>query len=192
MSVDKSIPVRRRRTSQDARAEALAAARRILLDRGPTALTLKAVAADVGVTHANLLHHFGSAGGLQTELMAMMLRDLSLALRDAVAKLRAGEASMDQLINLTFDAFDAGGAGHLAAWMVLHRDADRLEPIGEVVRELAAAIEPPGKPMPVERTILFVTMMAFADAVIGKHLRPMLDQSATAAREVTAKLTLLV
>jgi AcrR family transcriptional regulator len=192
MSVDESSPVRRRRTSEDARSEALAAARRVLLELGPEALTLKAVAADVGVTHANLLHHFGSAGGLRTELMAMMLRDLSDSMREAVAKLRAGEATMDQVVNLTFDAFDAGGAGHLAAWMVLNRDTDRLEPIGEVVRELAAAIVIPERSDQVQRAILFLTMMAFADGVIGKYLRPMLDQGPDAAREITAKLTPLI
>jgi AcrR family transcriptional regulator len=189
MSVVESSPPRRRRTSEDARAEALAAARSILLERGPDALTLKAVGAHVGVTHANLLHHFGSAGGLQTELMAMMLRDLSVSMREAVARLRAGEATMDDVVGLTFSAFGEGGAGHLAAWMVLNRSTDALEPIGEVVRELAAAIEVPGRPAPVERAILFVTLMAFADAVIGKHLRPMLGQPEGAAREITAQLT---
>src|SRR4051812_35575686 len=119
MSVDQSTPHRRRRTSQDARAEVLAAARRILLELGPEALTLKAVAADVGVTHANLLHHFGSAGGLRTELMTMMLRDLAEVMREAVARLRAGECTMDEVVSLTFDAFGEGGAGRLAAWMVL-------------------------------------------------------------------------
>jgi TetR/AcrR family transcriptional regulator, repressor for neighboring sulfatase len=189
MSINESSPLRRRRTAEDARAEALAAARRILLDKGPAAMTLKAVAAEVGVTHANLLHHFGSAGGLQTDLMAMMLRDLAEVMREAVARLRAGEATMDDVVGLTFEAFSTGGAGHLAAWMVLTRETDRLEPIGEVVRELAAAIRRPENEAPVERAILFVTMMAFADGVIGKHLRPMLSQPANAAREITAQLT---
>ena len=152
-------------------------------------MTLKAVATEVGVTHANLLHHFGSAGGLQTDLMAMMLRDLSEVMREAVARLRAGEATMDDVVGLTFEAFATGGAGHLAAWMVLTRDTDRLEPIGEVVRELAAAIKLPDSDAPVERAILFVTMMAFADGVIGKYLRPMLGQPQSAAREINAQLT---
>ena len=189
MSVDQSSPIRRRRTAEDARAEALAAARRILLDKGPAAMTLKAVAAEVGVTHANLLHHFGSAGGLQTDLMAMMLRDLGEVMREAVTRLRAGEATMDDVVGLTFEAFSTGGAGHLAAWMVLTRETDRLEPIGEVVRELASAIKLPESEAQVERAILFVTLMAFADGVIGKYLRPMLGQPAGATREITAQLT---
>ena len=189
MSVDKATPARRRRTSEDARAEVLAAARGILLTLGPEALTLKAVAAEVGVTHANLLHHFGSAGGLRTELMTMMLRDLSDVMREAVARLRAGECSMDEVVRLTFEAFGEGGAGRLAAWMVLNRDTDRLEPIGEVVRELADAIVIPDTEDKVRQAILFVTMMAFADGVIGKYLRPMLDQGPDAASDLTARLS---
>jgi AcrR family transcriptional regulator len=167
----------------------LAAARQILLNLGPEALTLKAVAAQVGVTHANLLHHFGSAGGLRTELMTMMLRDLASAMREAVARLRAGECTMDEVVSLTFDAFGEGGAGRLAAWMVLNRDTDQLEPIGEVVRELAEAIVIPDKEDEVRQTILFVTMMAFADGVIGRYFRPMLDQGDDSARELTARLS---
>jgi AcrR family transcriptional regulator len=189
MSVENATPVRRRRSAEDAKAEALLAARKILLEQGPAALTLKAVAAELGMTHANLLHHFGSAGALQTELMAMMLRDLSDVMRGVVTRLRAGEATMDELVALTFDGFGKGGAGHLAAWMVLNRETDQLEPIGSVVRELAAALEIPDHPAEVERAILFVTMMAFADGVIGKYFRPMLGQPAEAAREITALLT---
>jgi TetR/AcrR family transcriptional regulator, repressor for neighboring sulfatase len=189
MSIDESTPVRRRRTSQDARAEALAAARKILLDQGPAAMTLKAVAAEVGVTHANLLHHFGSAGGLHAELMTMMIRDLGDVISNAVTRLRAGEATIDDVVRITFEAFGASGAGHLAAWMVLTRETGHLVPIGAAVRELAAAIEMPGRPPP-ERAILFVTLLAFADGVIGKYLAPMLGQPESAARDIAAQLTL--
>jgi AcrR family transcriptional regulator len=43
----------------------LQAARALLIEAGPQAVTLKAVASRIGRTHANLLHHFGSAAGLQ-------------------------------------------------------------------------------------------------------------------------------
>ena len=52
---------RKRLDPEESRFAALEAARGILLDRGPQAVTLKAVAAAMGRTHANLLHHFGSA-----------------------------------------------------------------------------------------------------------------------------------
>jgi AcrR family transcriptional regulator len=56
------MPSERKRLSPDeSRAAALSAAHDILLADGPQAVTLKAVAAKVGRTHANLLHHFGTA-----------------------------------------------------------------------------------------------------------------------------------
>jgi TetR/AcrR family transcriptional regulator, repressor for neighboring sulfatase len=188
MSVTRSGPVRRRRTATDARAEALAAARRLLLDKGPSGVTLKAVAGEVGVTHANLLHHFGSAAELQGALMTMMCSDLAEALSEAVSPLRQGESSMEELVGMAFEAFDKGGAGHLAAWLVLTRETDKLAPVGQVIRDLAEAIRRPDQGAPVERLILFVTMAAFADAVIGPVLRPMLDQSADETEELIVRL----
>ena len=58
--------VRERLSPGESRAAAIEAARRLLIESGPQAVTLKAVAAEVGKTHANLLHHFGSAAGLPT------------------------------------------------------------------------------------------------------------------------------
>ena len=52
---------RKRLSPEDSRAAALEAARDLLLEAGPQAVTLKAVAGRIGRTHANLLHHFGSA-----------------------------------------------------------------------------------------------------------------------------------
>ena len=51
---------RRRLSPEASRQAALEAARELLIETGPQAVTLKAVAARVGRTHANLLHHFGS------------------------------------------------------------------------------------------------------------------------------------
>ena len=59
---------RKRLSPEESRAAALDAASTILIEAGPQAVTLKAVAARMGRTHANLLHHFGSAAGLQKEL----------------------------------------------------------------------------------------------------------------------------
>ena len=62
----KGDAVARKRLSPEAsRMAALEAARDILVEAGPQAVTLKAVAGRIGRTHANLLHHFGSASGLQ-------------------------------------------------------------------------------------------------------------------------------
>ena len=63
------IPLKRSRLSPgESRLIALEAARDLLLEAGPQAVTLKAVGNRIGRTHANLLHHFGSAAGLQKAL----------------------------------------------------------------------------------------------------------------------------
>ena len=62
------MSIRKRLTQEESRTVALEAARALLIELGPQAVTLKAVASRIGRTHANLLHHFGSAAGLQKEL----------------------------------------------------------------------------------------------------------------------------
>jgi AcrR family transcriptional regulator len=57
--------VPKRLSPERSRIAAIEAARDLLIQDGPQAVTLKAVAARIGRTHANLLHHFGSAAGLQ-------------------------------------------------------------------------------------------------------------------------------
>ena len=63
-----SLQIRKRLSPDESRAAAVAAARELLRDEGVAAVTLKAVAARIGRTHANLLHHFGSAAGLHRAL----------------------------------------------------------------------------------------------------------------------------
>ncbi|HEX7657517.1 MAG TPA: TetR family transcriptional regulator, partial [Sphingomonas sp.] len=58
-----ALASRRRMSPEESRDAALEAARALLTESGPQAVTLKAVAGRIGRTHANLLHHFGSAEG---------------------------------------------------------------------------------------------------------------------------------
>src|ERR1700722_18730394 len=99
---------RRRRVPAEVRSAALAEARRLLLAEGPDAVTLKAVAHELGMTHSNLLHHFGSAAELQSALMSAMVRDLNEALLDAVARIEDNADAPRLLVDRVFDAFDKG------------------------------------------------------------------------------------
>jgi AcrR family transcriptional regulator len=117
---------RKRLSPEESRAAALDAACRILLERGPHAVTLKAVAGEIGRTHANLLHHFGSAAGLQAELARSMADRVKGKIASAVERARAGEADARDIVDMTFDSFGKGGAGALAAWMILSGNRDAL------------------------------------------------------------------
>ena len=85
---------RKRLSPEESRDAALEAARALLIEDGPQAVTLKAVAARVGRTHANLLHHFGSAAGLQKALIASLAQSVTAEIGDAVLRARAGALAL--------------------------------------------------------------------------------------------------
>src|SRR5262249_40267927 len=132
---------RRRRSAEEVRRAALVEARELLLSRGPDAVTLKAVAERLAMTHSNLLHHFGSAAELQSALMGAMVRDLNQALLSAVEQVAEDGDAPRALVDKVFDAFDAGGAGRLAAWMALTNNVDHAAPIRDAVLDLVNGIE---------------------------------------------------
>jgi AcrR family transcriptional regulator len=185
---------RRRRSPEEAREEALASARRLLLERGPNGVTLKAVADDIGMSHGNLIHHFGSAAGLQSALMGAMVRDLTVALEAAVTKVRSEDSGPRELVDIVFEAFGNGGAGHLAAWIGLSHDLGQLDAVRAAVDHLVQAIADKIKaegrepPRHIPSALLFVTLCAFGDSVIGGALCDMLDRDREATRRIAAHL----
>ena len=192
-------PVKRRRGAV-AREEALEAARDLLLSGGPAAVTLKAVGERMGVGHANLIHHFGSAAGLQGALMDAMVRDLAerieAGLNEGSGEGREG-VEPDRLMTVVFDAFGKGGASQMAAWLALAREQGRAESFGGVVRDLAdrLAAVAPDDPRAAERArslVMTAAYMAFAEGLIGDILTPMLGAPEGLGRELALKLTATV
>lgn len=189
--------VRRRRQPEEAREEALASARRLLLEKGPDAVTLKAVAEDLGMTHTNLLHHFGSAGDLQSALMTAMIQDLGQALEEAIRELQTGRplpAQVSLLVDRMFDAFDQGGAGRLAAWLALSKRSGDLEAVESSVTALVTTIQEKFARRDdegfraVTSAVLVLTLCAFADSLAGEALSAMLGRERRAARAAAAEL----
>jgi AcrR family transcriptional regulator len=185
-----------RRTPEEARTLALTSARRLLLAEGPDAITLQAVAGDLGMSHTNLIHHFGSASGLQSELMRQMVSELTTTIESAVMRLRTGKGEVKDFVNIVFDAFDRGGAGRLAAWMALTGESMHLAPIGEVVRDYIDSVERTadgeGDAAAIHERVtsatLFVTVAALGDAIIGNELRKMVGRERDAVRKLMGAL----
>jgi AcrR family transcriptional regulator len=185
-----------RRTPEEARTLALTSARRLLLAEGPDAITLQAVAGDLGMSHTNLIHHFGSASGLQSELMRQMVSELTTTIESAVMRLRAGKGEVKDFVDIVFDAFDRGGAGRLAAWMALTGESMHLAPIGEVVRDYIDSVERAADGDDdaaaiherVTSATLFVTVAALGDAIIGNELRKMVGRERDAVRKLMGAL----
>lgn len=190
------VQKRVRRSADDARTAALDAAQDLLRADGPTALTLKAVAAAIGVTHANLLHHFGSAAGLQDALMERMIRDAVGRVEATVARIRAGEGSPRDLVDAAFDAFSEAGIGRLAAWLHATGDADRLRPLfavlGDLIRSLeTGALLPPDTARDrISDMTLTLVLMGLGDALAGPMLHAAVDRDRSRSRQLATAMLL--
>lgn len=136
------MTVRKRLSPEESRHSALKAARALLIEAGPQAVTLKAVSARIGRTHANLLHHFGSASGLQRALAEHLAKSVCETIIQAVHASRAGLGSPREVVDLAFDAFDREGAGALTSWMLLTGNEDALDPIISMIHDLVDEIAP--------------------------------------------------
>ncbi len=166
------------------------AARTLLIEMGPQAVTLKAVASRIGRTHANLLHHFGSAAGLQKALIAAMADNITGTIGAAVLRARSGDHDPREVVELTFDAFDKQGAGALASWMILSGNEDALDPILEAIHRLVDELgeddHQPGA-MPIHDETLQLVLLALGDALLGAPMARALGLPRERARELAAQ-----
>lgn len=175
---------KRRLSPEASRTAALEAARDLLLEAGPQAVTLKAVASRMGRTHANLLHHFGSASGLQKALAERMAEQITEEIRAAVLKARAGEGSPRDVVDMTFDAFEKGG-GALATWMMLSGNDDALDPILQAIHRLMDGLGG-GDDGTMRRDTLNLVLIALGDALLGEQMAGALNLPRKAARDIAA------
>ena len=175
---------RKRLNSEESRSAALEAARALLLEQGPQAVTLKAVAAKVGRTHANLLHHFGSAAGLQAELALSIADRVTGSIAEAVERARAGEKDLREVVDGTFDAFDREGAGALAAWMILSGNRDALDPILSSIRGLVSQLQVGHEEHHVPESTLWLVLAALGDSLLGQPITNALGLERDAARRI--------
>ena len=178
---------RKRLNPEESRSIALEAACRLLLEQGPQAVTLKAVAAEIGRTHANLLHHFGSAAGLQSELARSLARNVTHRIAQTVERARHHETDPREIVDQTFDAFGPGGAGALAAWMILSGNRDALTPILEAIHELVAELSAGHDEHRVAQTTQWLVLMALGDALLGEPIAETLGLARDTARQGAAE-----
>jgi len=179
--------VRERLSQQQSRSVALEAARRLLIEQGPQAVTLKAVAARIGRTHANLLHHFGSAAGLQSELARSIADSVTGSIGEAVERARSGESDPREIVDRTFDAFGEEGAGALAAWMILSGNRDALDPILESIRSLVDQLSVEHEEHRVPESTLSLVLAALGDALLGEAISRALGLERDTARKIAAE-----
>jgi AcrR family transcriptional regulator len=110
---------RRRRSAEEARAMILDAAERRLRESGPDALRLQDVAADVGISHPAILHHFGSREGLVHAVVKRAMDALEADLVQAFTTKEAGPPDGSMMLDRVFEMLAERGHGRLLAWLSL-------------------------------------------------------------------------
>jgi len=183
---------RKRLSPEESRDAAIEAARDLLLEVGPQAVTLKAVAARIGRTHANLLHHFGSAADLQRALIKHLADSITARILEAARRARANDQDPREVVNMTFDAF-AKGAGAMASWMILTGNQDALDPILDAIHRLVDELAKDHEDhtaMTLQEETLQLVLMALGDALLGGPMAKALGLPREAARTLATNALL--
>ena len=122
---------RRRRTADAARREILEAAERRLAQSGPMGLRLQDVAADVGISHPAVLHHFGSREGLVHAVIERAIVGLQEDLVRSLSETQQGDApDTAALFEHVFETLFDRGHARLMAWLLL----SGYDPFNETAR----------------------------------------------------------
>jgi TetR/AcrR family transcriptional regulator, repressor for neighboring sulfatase len=173
----KPVVKRRRLDAADARESILAAAEGLLVEGGPDALRLTEVATRAGVSHPNVLYHFGSVGELQAQLAQRVAVRLAGEMAAVFAEGMSGKFPLDHAIEAVFRVFDEHGFGRLLAWLELSKNeptfdalASKLEVLRKVITShpLLAGEENERRRRRVVPIIELVIVSAIGYGLVGK------------------------
>ena len=174
-----SVNRRKRRTAAEAREQVLQVAASRLQRYGLEGLNIVGVAEEVGISHATLIHHFGSSEGMRQALVERMT---ALLVQDAVETL-SGNESLDGLFEKLFSVFSTGGHAKLLAWLAIEHG--NREPPSEAMRGLFDALvlacteQLPGQDMELARHIItLVISAAIGLGVAGDQLAELVGTDA--------------
>ena len=169
---------RRRRSAENARREILDAAQKRLVQGGPEALRLQDIAADVGISHPAIVHHFGSRDGLVQALVERHAEEL----RDDLIRILGdpeAEYPASVVLDRVFATLGDRGNARLMAWRALSGQnlvarRARIRPIRDLATLLhgmrskhARGAQPPEY----EDSVFAVRLAAlamFGEAIIGQ------------------------
>ncbi|HEX2623679.1 MAG TPA: TetR family transcriptional regulator [Sphingomicrobium sp.] len=186
------MPIRKRMNSDESRAAAVAAARGLLRDEGVAAVTLKAVAARIGRTHANLLHHFGSVAGLHRALAEDIAHQVAGSITGSIGRMRRGEVRLRDVIGGMFDAFEEQRVGELMAWVVLTRQREALQPVVDSIAQVVRDITEAGDTRPLDQATLGLVLLAIGDSLAGGEVARACGLPRSAARDIAVRQVIAV
>jgi AcrR family transcriptional regulator len=173
---------RRRLDADTARERILDATEKRLVGVGPAGIRLQEVAADAGVSHPTVLHHFGSRELLVKAVIARSLHSINAALVEAIRSSSGDEKQLEAMIENVASALEESGHARVILWLALegHRidGADvRLVDVVEAAHALRLSRKKYAKKPTREDTAHVVVLAALA-LVCGSVLAPSLLENA--------------
>jgi AcrR family transcriptional regulator len=126
---------RRRLEADAARELILDAAEKRLVGVGPSGIRLQEVAADAGVSHPTVLHHFGSRELLVKAVIARSLHAINATLIEAIQTSGGDEKQLEAMMESVAVALERTGHARVILWLALegHRIEDVEVRLSDVV-----------------------------------------------------------
>ena len=177
---------RRRRNAAQTRSAILEAAERRLLAGGPDAIRLQEIAADAGISHPAILHHFGSREGLPE---AMVLRGIARFQAQFLEGWpSAREPDIEGVLERFYEVASHRGMARMLAWLILTGESQRtmkpglLEPAAERMHagRVRRAHQEGRRPPELEESLFAATELLFSCSAIRCSARASAAQSASA------------
>jgi AcrR family transcriptional regulator len=178
-TTSKVPPSRKRRTGEEARTAILDAAEQRLVASGPAGIRLQEVAADVGVSHPTVLHHFGSREALVEAVVVRAIDSLHAGIVAAVSTTAPEQPDkVAALLENVYDTLVAGGHARALFWLALSGYAPsveelRIKSVAEVVHANRRSRRTSKKRMPPFEdtyfTLLLPALALLALSIIGEQ-----------------------
>jgi AcrR family transcriptional regulator len=168
---------RRRLESAAARELILDATEKRLVVAGPSGIRLQEVAADAGVSHPTVLHHFGSRELLVKAVITRSLQSISAAIVEAIAASRGDETQAEAIVESVAATFERTGHARVVLWLALEGYSIDVEGSGigmsavvDATHAMRLAREKKGTRPTREdtaRTVVLAALALVAGAVVG-------------------------
>ena len=159
-----------RRTPEESKSLILKVASRRLGEYGLEGLNISGVAKEAGMSHATVIHHFGSTGAMREQLLKQMINALLSDVMDALAH----EESADKVLDRLFTMLSQDGHGRLLAWLTLDQQTGGFGSAGSGTRQMFAniidSIASRGSQSDAKHQVFLVTLAALGLGICGNEL----------------------
>ncbi len=155
----------------------LDATERLLVEGGVSGIRLQQVAAEAGVSHPTVLHHFGSRELLVKAVIARSLRAVNASLVEAIQASRGDEEKLEALLENVATVFERSGHARVVLWLALegHRIDSAEAHLSDVVDaahalRLARCKDKKPTREDTARTVVLAALTLIGGSVLGATL----------------------